>query len=554
MKKHLSVICLLFSLLCVLPLNAYAAESKDTTLKYDVGSSYILTIPDYIEANTDGQAVRISNAVIPADYEIDVTAEFDGLLKLQNHPNITLSYTLFSDKNEVADGESVLKTHSGETTDSSAVISAQVTGAPIYAGTYFATVTFTADLEEVTQTNYTVEEIENDPHLFGIGLTKPQYVVARFNDDYSSAVITKNGDESDGKMIGWRKPISPFSENKETLATVSVKQGVTAIGATAFMNCINLTEVNLPDSIELIGVDAFFKCKALQNIYLSENIEIIGSSAFSNCSSLTEVRLPSKLKKVNSHTFSGCSNLMHVLLGDNIQAIETCAFSSCSSLKGIQLPDSLSEIESWAFRYSGLERIDLPESVTKIGTLAFADCKNLTEVNLPSGITELSDYLFMNSPKLSHIDIPNGVKKIGSSVFSGCRSITTLYIPNNVTEFATTAFGGLTSLTEFSVSESHPLLCVMDGILYSKDKTRLICFPNAKNISSYSVPESITKINAVCFGPCKYLKNLYVGTHVTEVSESTFENAFKPFIHTPTGSAMEQLYIEKGYEYDNIMQ
>ena len=93
----------------------------------------------------------------------------------------------------------------------------------------------------------------------------------------------------------------------------------------------------------------------------------------------------------------------------------------------------------------------------------------------------------------------------------------------------------------------------MDGILYSKDKAQLICFPNAKNISSYSAPEFVTKINAVCFGPCKYLKNLYVGTHVTEVSESTFENAFKPFIHTPTGSAMEQLCIEKGYEYDNIM-
>lgn len=554
MKKHLSVICLLFSLLCILPLNAYAAESKNTTLKYDVGSSYTLTIPDYIEANTDGQAVRISDTVIPADCEIDITADFDGLLKLKNYPNITLPYTLFSDENEVANGESVLKQSAGETDSRSAVISAKVTEAPIYSGTYLATVTFTADLKEIIQTNYTAEEIENDPHLFGIGSTKPEYVVARFDDDYSSAVITNNGDDSDGKMMSWRQVDSPFSENKETLITVSVKQGVTAIGAMAFMNCTNIAEINLPDSIEQIGTDAFSQCKALQNIYLSENVEVIGPSAFSGCSSLTEVRLPSQLTIIRSHTFSGCSNLMQVFLGDNIQTIETCAFSSCSSLKEIQLPNGLSEIESWAFRYSGLERIGLPASVTKIGMLAFADCKNLTEVNLPSGITELSDYLFMNSPKLSHIDIPHGVKKIGAQVFSGCRSITTLYIPDNVTEFATTAFGGLNSLTEFTVSESSPVFCTMDGILYSKDKTQLICFPNAKNISSYSVPESITKINAVCFGPCKYLKNLYVGTHVTEVNESIFENAYAPLVHTPAGSAMEQLCIEKGYKYDNIMQ
>lgn len=552
MKKILITLFLSLSLLAVIPLGAGAIE---TAVRYSVDGNYIVKIPDCIEADTDGETLEITDAVIPFDYEIAVSADYDGTLRLEDDPSVTLPYKLFVNENEYTSGTMFLKQNSGNSNRKASVkLSAMVTEKPIYAGMYRSTVTFDIQLKEITETDYSLEDIENDPHLFGIGLTKPQYVVARFNDDYSSAVITKNGDESDGKMIGWRKPTSPFSENKETLNSVSVKQGVTTIGATAFMNCINITEVNLPDSIEQIGTDAFSQCKALQNIYLSENIEIIGSSAFSNCSSLTEVRLPSKLKKVNSSTFSGCSNLMQVLLGDNIQAIETCAFSGCSSLKEIQLPDSLSEIESWAFRYSGLERIDLPESVTKIGTLAFADCKNLTEVNLPSGITELSDYLFMNSPKLSHIDIPHGVKKIGAQVFSGCRSITALYIPDNVTEFATTAFGGLTSLTEFSVSESSPVFCTMDGILYSKDKAQLICFPNAKNISSYSVPEFVTKINAVCFGPCKYLKNLYVGEHVTEVNRSTFENAFKPFIHTPTGSAMEQLCIEKGYEYDNIMQ
>ena len=552
MKKILITLFLSLSLLAVIPLGAGAIE---TAVRYSVDGSYTVKIPDCIEADTDGETLEITDAVIPFGYEITASANYDGMLRLEDDPSVTLPYKLFVNENEYTSGTVFLKQNAGNPNRKVSVkLSAMVTEKPIYAGMYRSTVTFDIQLKEITETDYSLEDIENDPHLFGIGLTKPQYVVARFNDDYSSSVITKNGDESDGKMIGWRKPTSPFSENKETLNSVSVKQGVTTIGATAFRNCINITEVNLPDSIEQIGTDAFSQCKALQNIYLSEDVKVIGSSAFSNCSSLTEVRLPSKLKKVNSSTFSGCSNLMQVFLGDNIQAIETCAFSSCSSLKKIQLPDSLSEIESWAFRYSGLERIDLPESITKIGTLAFADCKNLTEVNLPSGITELSDYLFMNSPKLSHIDIPNGVKKIGSSVFSGCKSITALYIPDNVTEFAITAFGGLNSLTEFTVSESSPVFCTMDGILYSKDKAQLICFPNAKNISSYSVPESITKINAVCFGPCKYLKNLYAGTHVTEVSESTFENAFKPFIHTPTGSAMEQLCIEKGYEYDNIMQ
>lgn len=554
MKKYASMICLLLSLLCILPLNAYAAESKDTTLKYDVGSNYTLTIPDYIEANTDGQPISISDAVIPADYEINVTAGFDGLLKLQNHPNITLSYTLFANGNEVTDGESVLKKHSGETSDSSAVISAQVKGTPIYSGTYLATVTFTADLKEVTQTNYTVEEIENDPHLFGIGQTKPEYVVARFNDDYSNAIVTKNGNDSDGSMRGFTTRQSPFSLNKKTLSTVVVKDGVTSIGQSAFYECSNLSKAVLPDGMNRINKEAFYKCISLDEIYLSDDITKIGDHAFYNCKSLTSVKLPSNLERIESSTFSDCTSLNTVEMGNKITDIGGNAFMYCA-LKDITLSSSLQSIGYWAFRScKSLESIIIPESVTSIGSDCFRDCDNLRNVRLPEKITKIESSTFSNCKLLEEINIPSGITLVDAWGFSGCRSIKYMHLPESLYNINNYAFSNMNSVEYFDISPNNPYFCTVDGVMFSKDMSKLYYFPLGKNVTKYFIPDSVTTLGTSSFGRCKTLTDIYVPATVTTVESTMFGNANHPMIHTPTGSAMEQYCIENKIQYDNIMQ
>lgn len=397
--------------------NAYAAESKDTTLKYAVGSSYTLTIPDYIEANTDGQSVSVSDAILPWGYALDVTADFDSALKLNDFSDITLSYDLYVNDSKISPNDKVLTQDAGDNGSGSVIVSANVTGVPTYAGTYTATITFNAELKEVLQTDYTVEEIENDPHLFGIGMTKPEYVVAHFNDDYSSAVITKNGDDSDGRMREFDARKSPFSLNKETLSTVIVKAGVTSIGINAFYECSNLSKVQLPDGLQVIYRDAFYSCTSLENFYLSDDIMKIEEYAFYSCESLTNVKLPSNLKRIEAGTFSGCTNLNTVEMGNQITVIDAHAFSSCA-FKNITLPSSLQSIGVWAFRYCNfLESIDIPETVTSIGSTCFADCKNLQNINLPSGLTEIASSTFNNCSSLETIDIPTGVTSIGAKLY-----------------------------------------------------------------------------------------------------------------------------------------
>lgn len=554
MKKIISMFCVLLTLLTAFPLTSFAAESKTATLDYTVESSYTVTLPEYIEANADGQEVKISNAVIPFGYEVDVTAEFDNQLKLREANGVTIPYTLFADDEEVTSGNSILKKMAGASEKATITLSAKVSSDAIYAGVYTATVNFNIDVKEIIQTNYTVEEIENNPLLYGIGSTKPEYVVAHFSEDYSTVLVTQNGDDSDGRMKGFEARKSPFSLNKETLKSVFVKEGVTNIGKSAFHECETTTQISLPDGITQIGDSAFNYCSALEEIYLSDTILTIDRLAFSGCKALTEVRLPKDLTLVSHHAFSNCTLLETVVLGDKVKKIDSHAFGSCQSLKTINFPEGLESIGVWSFRCCyALEHVTLPETVTSLGWSAFGQCRNLKTTNIPEGITVIEDSLFSDCYSLESIVLPSGVTSIGKWGFSHCKSITSLELPESLTSINTYSFSGMDNLEIFSISESNEYFCTVDGILYSKDMTKLHYFPLAKDVTEYTVPSSVTTIETSAFGKHTTLTDIYVYETVTNIEDGMFSNANHPMVHTPAGSTMEQYCIDNNITYDNVM-
>lgn len=552
MKK---IFITLFLSLSLLAISLIGVSAEETTVEYSVDGSYTVNIPEYLEADTDGDIFELSEVVIPFGQELSVSANYDGELQLENEPSITLPYNLLVNNSEYTSGTVFLKRKAGDPDSKSSVqLSAKVTEKPVYAGMYRSSVTFDIKIQEVTETDYSPEDIEKDLHLFGIGLTKPEYVVAHFNDDYSSAVITKNGDDSDGMMRGFEAKKSPFSLNKETLSTVIVKEGVALIGTNAFYECSNLSKVHLPDGLQVIYRNAFYSCKSIENIYLSDDITRIDDYAFYNCGSLTSVKLPSNLKRIATGTFSNCTKLNAVEMGNQITVIDSHAFSSCA-FKNITLPSSLQSIGAWTFRYCNLlESIDIPETVTSIGDHCFADCKNLQNINLPSELTEIAQSTFNNCFSLETIDIPSGVTTIGSWGFSNCYAIKNMSLPESLQGIDNLAFSAMNSVESFNISANNAYFCTADGVLLSKDMSKLYYFPLGKNTTEYVIPESVTTLGTSSFGKCKFLKDIYVHENVTNIEQTVFGNMNHPMVHTPSGSAMEQYCIENGYKYDNIMQ
>ena len=128
--------------------------------------------------------------------------------------------------------------------------------------------------------------------------------------------------------------------------------------------------------------------------------------------------------------------------------------------------------------------------------------------------------------------------------FYGCKGITSVTIPNTVEIIKKGAFADCTNLYEFRVSDENKNYCAYDGVLFNKEKTSLIAFPNKKtdgyqvpffvneifnaafygccDLKSVKIPDSVKKIGAQAFSKCTGLSSIEIPNSITEIPEETF--------------------------------
>ena len=87
-----------------------------------------------------------------------------------------------------------------------------------------------------------------------------------------------------------------------------------------------------------------------------------------------------------------------------------------------------------------IQKIVIPNSVTRIGYWAFENCYGLTGVTIPDHVTSIECGAFSGCCGLTSVTIPDSVTSIGSSVFQGCNSLISVTIPNRMTYIGFDAF------------------------------------------------------------------------------------------------------------------
>lgn len=107
------------------------------------------------------------------------------------------------------------------------------------------------------------------------------------------------------------------------------------------------------------------------------------------------------------------------------------------------------EFPPWNHYNDAVQSVVIQNSVTDIGSGAFAICEHLTNVTIPSSVTSIKGSAFENCLSLPSVTIPNSVTSIGNSAFSGCASLTAIIIPGGVTSIDDSAFenSGLVNVT-----------------------------------------------------------------------------------------------------------
>ena len=277
---------------------------------------------------------------------------------------------------------------------------------------------------------------------------------------------------------------------------------VTSIAAYALSGSFSLTNVTIPGSVTNIGYHGFIYSSALKNVSLTNGLLSIGDGAFSQCSQLVSVTIPSGVTDIGEQVFFN-SGLQNVTIPDTVRSIGAAAF--CSTwLTNIVLPTGLTNINnSLLLACNSLQHVTIPETVTSIGDSAFNSCLALEEPVLPAALTS-----------------------IGADAFDSCFNFTNLYIPANVREIGLNAFHQCRYLADITVAPSNTVFSSLYGVVFDKDHTTLLFFPNGRS-GNYAIPGGVTTIATHAFdvgseihlpGPA----NVTIPATVTNIGDSAF--------------------------------
>ena len=310
----------------------------------------------------------------------------------------------------------------------------------------------------------------------------------------------------------------------------SVAYSVTSIGDEAFYGCTSLTSVTIPNSVTSIGYMAFDGCSGLTSVTIPNSVTSIGERAFEDCTGLTFVTIPNSVTSIGDAAFYYCTGLTSVTIPNSVTSIGSNAFYNCTGLTSVTIPNSVTSIGSSAFcGCRALTSVTIGNSVTSIEDYAFAGCTGLTSVTIPNSVTSIGERAFWYCSGLTSIEIPNSVTSIGDYAFYDCTGLTSVTIGNSVTSIGSSAFSGCTGLTSVVWNAKN---CSTSGGFGSQVKSFVFgsevekipgsCCSGMSNLTSVTIPNSVTSIGGSAFNGCTGLTSVTIPNSVTSIGESAF--------------------------------
>lgn len=176
------------------------------------------------------------------------------------------------------------------------------------------------------------------------------------------------------------------------------------------------------------------------------------------------------------------------------------------------------------YNYNYIQEVHIPKSVKILDKKAFYGCTNLKTIDLPNSVIEIGEAAFRECSSLESIDIPKSLAKIADNAFLNCTSLRSINIPLSVKHIGEYAFRNCSSLENINVSANNEYYSSIDGVLFNKDKTRLIKFPEGKNITNYIIPSSVREISDLAFENSKLLQNVIIPYGIDTISTSAFSS------------------------------
>ncbi len=164
----------------------------------------------------------------------------------------------------------------------------------------------------------------------------------------------------------------------------------------------------------------------------------------------------------------------------------------------------------------------LGANVTTIEDQAFSACGNLREVTLPAGLKNIRQQAFYNCKKLAAPALPEGLESIGNFAFWSNNVPTQINLPASLTHIGSNPWGVSTSLATYTIGDGAEHYAVVDGVLFTKDMTRLISYPTACPNETYTVPEAVKVIANNSMRNNSFLKSVTLNEGLDTIATGAF--------------------------------
>lgn len=373
----------------------------------------------------------------------------------------------------------------------------------------------------------------------------------------------------------------------QATGTLTIPDSVTAIGEGAFANVEGLKTIIIPSTVKRIEMNAFRNNQTLETVIMQEKdgqgVEYIGSFAFMECPNLTTVQMANTVKEMGAQAFYHCTNLMNIKISTSLNTIEKYVFTGCKNLKQIEFPEGIININDNAFNEcSNLETIKFSSTIESITGTAFINCNNLKNIEIAEGNKNLTleNGILLCNNKINNrteivtileeaIDtetntfiVPDSVTYLNEGALNKYKNITTVQIPASVQTISPLFIEK--EVTNVIIA-NNPKYEVIDNAIYTKGTeneavtmvryfgnettvnvktgTEIIgeyCFED-KNLSQIILPETLEEIQQQAFSHCNNLKSLSLGEKVKTFSAMSIY-----------GSGIEEIILGENHPYFRI--
>lgn len=210
---------------------------------------------------------------------------------------------------------------------------------------------------------------------------------------------------------------SVFKE--KTAKKLTIPNSVKIIGKDAFRYS-NIDEIIMNNGVIIIGETAFYgtECKSItfsenlleiqggafgnfqtEKIELAENIKKIGNGAFQF--SELQVALPRNVIEIGKLIYAG-TKIKEIIIPSKINIIPKYAFGRCENLERVVIENATMDLNE--YYYDGYDN-ETVISTTKIEDEAFCGCENLKEIVFPNTLTEIGSRAFADCTSLKKVNI-----------------------------------------------------------------------------------------------------------------------------------------------------